>query len=148
MEMFVDIFKQLGANESLVHQFIIVVVMFFLTKFLFLNHLQRILETREDKTVNLEGDAEKQFEEVEKIQKEYKEKIQTANKNLKAKVDSKKAEIIKKEEEKYREQEKEVNAFIESSRKEAEQEIGQKKDKVLEDAQQLANSLVEKMTKG
>ena len=63
MEMFVDIFKQLGANESLVHQFIIVVVMFFLTKFLFLNHLQRILETREDKTVNLEGDAEKQFEE-------------------------------------------------------------------------------------
>ncbi len=148
MEMVVDIFKQLGANESLVHQFVIVVVMFYLTKFLFLDHLQRVLDNREDKTVNLEGSAEKQFEEITKIQNEYKEKMQSITKSLKAKSESSKTEIIKREESKYREHEKEINSFIETSRKEVEAEIKEKKDKVLEDAEQLASGLVQKMTKG
>jgi F0F1-type ATP synthase membrane subunit b/b' len=148
MEMAVDIFKQLGANESLVHQFVIIVVMFYLTKFLFIDHLQKVLDTREDKTVNLEGSAEKQFEEIEKIQKEYKEKMQSVNKSLKEKTESSKNEIIKREEAKYRAQENEINTFIETSRKEIEAEINGKKDKVLEDAEQLAGGLVQKMTKG
>lgn len=148
MEMMVDIFKQLGADGSLVHQFVIVVVMYFLTKFLFLDHLQTVLDTREDKTVNLEGSAEKQFEEINKIQSEYKEKMQTVNKSLKEKTETAKNEIIKREESKYRAQEKEINTFIESSRKEIESEINEKKDKVLEDAEQLASGLVQKMTKG
>ena len=62
MEMFVDIFKQLGANQSLIHQFAIIVIVFYLSKSVFIKHLQQILENREDRTVNLEGNAEKQFE--------------------------------------------------------------------------------------
>ncbi len=147
MEMFVDIFKQLGANESLVHQFAIIVIMYFLTKYLFINHLQNLLEIREDKTVNLEGDAEKQFKEITKVQDEYKEKLQSANRTIKLKLDEKKSEIIKKEESVYREHELEINKFIENSRKEIEAEINTKKEKVLSEAEQLANTLVQKITK-
>lgn len=148
MEMFVDIFEQLGANESLVYQFVIVVVMFFLTKYLFINHLQSILDVREDKTVNLEGDAEKQFGEIEKAKKAYKEKMQSINKSLKEKTEIAKNDIVKREESKYRSEEKEVNSYIENTRKEVESEINSKKATVLKEAEQLASNLVEKMTKG
>lgn len=148
MDMMVDILKQLGADGSLLHQLIIVIVMYFLTKFLFLNHLQAILDNREDKTVNLEGSADKQFDEIEKIQKEYKEKIQKVNKEIKADSDSRKTEIARREESKYREQEKEVNTFVEESRTKIEAEINEKKAQILSEAQQLAGNLVDKVTKG
>ena len=98
MDMLIGIFEQLGADQSIVYQITIVIVMFIIAKFLFINHLQDVLETREDKTVKLEGNTEKQFEEINKIQAEYKEKIQTANKQVKAKLETAKAEIIKSEE--------------------------------------------------
>ncbi len=148
MEMFVDIFKQLGTDASIVHQFVIVVVMFFVSKFLFLNHLQNVLDTREDKTVNLEGNAEKQFSEIDKAQKEYTEKISATNKSLKQKTESAKAEIVKKEEAKYKSEENKVNSFLEKTRKEVEAEISEKKEAVLKEAEQLAGNLVDKISKG
>lgn len=148
MDTLLSVFQQLGANETLLYQFIIVVVMFFLTKFLFLNHLQAVLDTREDKTVNLEGSAEKQFDEIEKIQKEYKEKVQSATKEIKAKSDSVKAEVTKKQESKYREEEKEVNAYVEEARAKVEAELNEKKTAVLSEAEKLADDLVQKMARG
>ena len=148
MDMFLDIFKQLSANESLWYQFGIVIVMFFVTKFLFLNHLQEVIQKREEKTVDLDGDAEKQFEEINKIQTEYKATIQKANKEIKEKIDTEKMSIVKTHEANYRNQEKEINEFIDNSRKEVEVEIANKKNEILGQADQLSSNLVEKITKG
>ena len=148
MDMVVDIFKQLGADESLVYQFVIIVVLFYLTKYLFLNHLQAILDNREDKTVNLEGAAEKQFNEIEKIQKTYKEKIQSATKDLKLSSEMKKNEITKREEATYKNHEAEANTFIEASRKELENEVNTKRESVLNEAEELASRLVDRVVKG
>lgn len=148
MDLLLKVFMDLGANQSLFIQFGIIIVMFVLSKFLFLNHLQNILDTREAKTSKLDGDAEKQFAEVEKAQAEYKEKISKANKTVKAKVDNGKNDISKKYEGEYRSQEKEINAYIESSKKEVQESIQEKREKVLSDADQLSSSLVQKITKG
>ncbi len=148
MEMIVSVFKQLGVNESLIYQFAVVLVVYFLAKFLFLDHMQKLLDLREDKTVNLEGAAEEQFAKIEKDQKEYKEKMITVNKRLKETLDTKKAEVVKSEEAKYRAEEKEVNAYIETARKEVEQEIAGKKESILKEAEQLSTGLVQKLTKG
>lgn len=148
MDMIVDIIKQLGADGSLLHQFIVVVVVFYLTKFLFLDHLQAILDHREDKTVNLEGNAEKQFDEIEKIQKEYNTKLQSASKQLKEKTDQAKFTITKREEGRYRAKEEEVSSFIDDARKKLEVELAEKREKVLGEAEVLASNLVEKVTKG
>ena len=147
MEMMIDIFKQLGANESLLPQFIIVVVMFYLTKFLFLDHLQSILDTREDKTTKLDGQADKKFEEITKSQNDYKAKIQETNKSLKAKSDSEKAEFSKGQEVKYKEKENEINSFVEASRKDIEKEIAGKKATVMSEAELLADTLVQRISK-
>jgi len=148
MDMAVDIFKQLGADESLLYQFVIIVVMFYLTKFLFLNHLQAVLDNREDKTVNLEGSAEQQFDEIEKIQKDYKEKIQAATKDLKVSSENKKNEISKREEGTYRTHEDKANALVDDSRKKMEAEMTEKKATVLSEAEALATNLVDKVVKG
>ncbi len=147
MDKIIGLFQSLDGDQTILYQFAIVVVLFYLTKFLFLDHLQRILEAREDRTVNLEGDTEKKFDEINKIQSEYKEKIQKANKEIKVKLEENKNNIIKREESVYREQEKEINSFIESSRSEITKDIESKKDKILQEAEDLAKSLVQKMSK-
>lgn len=148
MDMVLGILKQLGANETIWQQFIIVTAMYFLAKFTFLDHLQKVIENREEKTVKLEGNAEKQFEEINKLSSEYKEKINSANKEAKAKLDSMKKEISKELEGKYREEEKSINDYIESTRKDVEADLAQKKDQVLSEAETLSISLVEKIAKG
>jgi len=143
-----EIFTQLGTDQSIIYQFVIVIVLFVVSKFLFLGHLQNIIETREDRTSKLEGNTEKQFEEIEKIKQGYKSKIQTANKDMKQKLDDGKTEISKKYETKYRSEEVEVNTFIEKSKKEIEAEISEKKNAVMSEAQELAKNLVSKIAKG
>ncbi|MEX0799240.1 MAG: ATP synthase F0 subunit B [Bacteriovoracaceae bacterium] len=148
MDAVVAIFQQLGANESIIYQFVIFLIVFIVAKLVFFNHLQNILETREEKTVKLEGSAEARFEEVNKLSSEYKDKIQKANKEAKSKLESGKGAIIKVEESRYREREKEINHFIENSRNETLKDVKAKKDQVMSEAEQLASSLVQKITKG
>ena len=79
MQMLLDIFGQLGADISLWHQLAVVVLMYFIAKFLFLDHLQRVLDVREEKTIALDSKADEQFAKIEKIQNDYKEKITSLN---------------------------------------------------------------------
>ncbi len=148
MDVVLSIFQQLGANSSLLTQFLITAVIFVLAKVLFFDHLQNVLDSREDKTTKLEGNAEKQFEEVNKLSNAYKEKIQAANKEAKGKFDSAKGEISKTLEASYKAEESEIDTYVEASRKEVEKELHVKKEQIMNDAEQLATSLVQKITKG
>ena len=148
MDMVLGIFAQLGADKTLWYQFAIIIVMYLLSKALFFGHLQNIIESREEKTVGLEGSAEKQFEEVNKLAANYKEKIGTATKSAKAKLDSDRSEISKSLEKNYKSEEKKINDYIDESRKESEANLKVQKDKILSDAEDLASSLVQKITRG
>lgn len=148
MDAVVAIFRQLGADQSLLYQFIVFVIVFIIAKLGFFNHLQNILETREEKTVKLEGNADAKFEEVNKLASEYKERIHSANKEAREKFDQEKTEIEKLEESRYRKHEKEISEYIEKSRNEVVAELQSKKNEVMSEADQLASSLVQKITKG
>ena len=148
MDLVLSIFQQLGADKSIFVQFVIVTIMFVLSKHLFFGHLQNVLDTREDKTTKLAGAADKQFEEVNQMAEQYKEKIQAANKDLKSNLDTSKNDIIKSAEARYRTSETESNSHVEASRKEIEAEVKSQEEQVLSQAQNLADNLVEKITKG
>jgi F0F1-type ATP synthase membrane subunit b/b' len=148
MDMVLGIFKQLGADETLWVQFGIIVVMLVLSKFLFLTHLQTVLETREEKTIGLEGNADKQLEDVNKLSESYKSKINSANKDVRAKIDSEKTALTKELETKYKAEEKTVNNYVDESRKLAEVKVSEQKEKVLAEAEELSLSLVQRITKG
>lgn len=148
METLQAIFQQLGVDASILPQFIVTVIMFILTKFIFFNHLQEVLDTREDKTTKLSSNTDKKFEEINKISNDYKTKIETATKNALQKINTSKTEISKKFDSEYKNKEKEVNDYIDGQRVKVEEEMKSKKEELLNEAGTLADLLVQKITKG
>ncbi len=145
METFTAIFTQLGVDSSLVPQFVIITLVFIIAQFLFLVKLQNVIETREEKTVQLESSADETIEKVQRMQTEYKAKIEDANRTALKNSTEKKQKITQKYSDQYKQTEKEVNAFVDNSRNEFTKEVAGNKDKYLAEADSLAQSLVQKI---
>lgn len=145
METFTAIFTQLGVDNSLVPQFVIILVGFILAHFLFLGKLQEVIETREEKTVKLESSADETIEKVQKMQTQYKVKIEEANREALKNSSDKKQKITQNYAEQYKQTEKEVSAFVDQSRNEFSKEVAGNKDKYMAEADALAQSLVQKI---
>ncbi len=145
METVKAIFTQLGVDSSLLPQFIIVFVIFIIAKFLFLNHLQFVLENREEKTVKLESSADNTLEQVNKMAQEYKAKIDSANKESMKIITAKKAEIQARYGETFKKTEKEINQFVEESRQSFEREIQANRSKFAGEIDGMANELINKI---
>ncbi len=139
------IFTQLGVDSSLLPQFLIVFGMFIIAKFLFLNHLQFVLENREEKTVKLESSADNTLEQVNKMAQEYKAKIDSANKESMKIISAKKAEIQSRYGETFKKTEKEINQFVEESRQSFEREIQANRSKFAGEIDGMANELINKI---
>ncbi|MBD66931.1 MAG: hypothetical protein CME62_17140 [Halobacteriovoraceae bacterium] len=148
MDILLKVFTDLGANQTLFIQFLVVLIMYLLSKLVFINRMHKILDARDDKTSKLEGSADKQFDEIKKLQDEYKTKIHTANKEINSRIEDRKNDIAKSNEAQFRAKEQEINAYIEESKKEVQENINDKREQVMGDAEQLAQSLVQKITKG
>lgn len=145
METFTAIFTQLGVDSSLVPQFVIITLVFIIAQFLFLGKLQNVIETREEKTVKLESSADETIEKVQRMQTEYKAKIEDANRTALKSSTDKKQKITQKYTDQYKQTEKEVNSFVDQSRNDFTTEVASNKDKYLAEAETLAQSLVQKI---
>lgn len=145
METFTAIFTQLGVDSSLVPQFLIILGVFVISQFLFLEKLQQVLETREEKTVKLESSADETFEKIQKMQHEYKAKIEEANSSALKSASEEKQKITQKYHDQYKQTEKEVGTFVDQTRNEFSKEVESNKEKYLSEADSLANSLVQKI---
>lgn len=145
METFTAIFTQLGVDSSLVPQFVIILVVFVIAQFLFLGKLQEVIETREEKTIKLENSADETIEKVQKMQAEYKTKIDEAHRAALSTVTAKRQTISQKYADLYKQTEKEVNSHVDHSRTEFTKEIAGNKDKYLAEAEALSQSLVQKI---
>ncbi len=145
METFTAIFTQLGVDSSLVPQFVIIMVVFIIVQFLFLGKLQNVIETREEKTTKLENSANDTIEKVQKMQSEYKIKVDEANRaGLKFATD-KKQSITQKYTDQFKQAEKEINGFVDQSRNDFTKEVASNKEAYLAEADTLAKSLVQKI---
>ncbi len=145
METFTAIFTQLGVDNSLVPQFVIILVSFVIANFLFLGKLQSVLEVREEKTVKLESSADETIEKVQRMQIDYKAKIEDANRSALKTATDKKQKITQKYTDQYKQTEKEVNTFVDQSRNEFTKEVEGNKENYLAEADALSKSLVQKI---
>ena len=121
-----DILLDLGANQSFLYQFIIVVLMFFLTKKLFFGHLQTILDLREERTSKSMGESDSKESEIKKMQDEYHDKLAATLKDIRSHVDTEKTKIHKEVESQYKAEEEKLSAEVQAVRKEAQEEIQKK----------------------
>jgi F0F1-type ATP synthase membrane subunit b/b' len=145
METFTAIFTQLGVDSSLVPQFVIILVAFIIAQFLFLGKLQSVIETREEKTVKLESNADETIEKVQKMQAEYKSKVENANREALKITTEKKQKLVQKYTDQYKQTEKEVNAFVDQSRNDFKKEVEGNKSAYLAEADSLSQTLVQKI---
>ena len=140
-----EIFTQLGVDNSLPYQFGIILTVFVIGNFLFLGKLQNVLEVREEQTVKLENSADETVEKVAAMQSEYKVKIDEANRSALKIATDKKTTIAQSFTEKYKQTEKEVNTLVDKSRIDFTQEVAANKATYLAESETLAQSLVQKI---
>lgn len=145
MEQLQAIADQLGINQSFIYQFIIVLVMFFITKSVFYNVLQKVLDERVGKTTKLDGEADHLIAKAEKMESEVEEKLKVTNKKSMEVLNSKKSEIAKVLDEQYKAQEAIVNKEVEAKTNEVLAEVEAQKGKVLSESKNLAETLVNKL---
>lgn len=140
-----EIFTQLGVDNSLPYQFGIILVVFIIANFLFLGKLQNVIEVREEKTVKLENSADETLEKVTSMASDYKVKIDDANRTALKTATDKKHSMTQKYTEQYKQSEKEVNAMVDSSRTAFSKEVAENKGKYLAESETLAQTLVQKI---
>lgn len=145
METFTAIFTQLGVDNSLVPQFVIILGVFIIAQFLFLGRLQEVLENREEKTVKLENNADETLEKVQRMQAEYKTQIDETSRSVLKDSTEQKHKIVQRYTEQYKQAEREVNAYVDQTRNEFSKEVGLNKEKYLAEAESLSQSLVQKI---
>ena len=140
-----EIFTQLGVDNSLPYQFGIILGVFIIANFLFLGKLQNVLEVREEKTVKLENSADETVEKVAAMQSEYKVKIDDANRTALKIATDKKHSMTQKYTDQYKQTEKEVNSLVDKSRNDFGNEVAASKAGYLAESDTLAQSLVQKI---
>jgi F0F1-type ATP synthase membrane subunit b/b' len=148
METVLAIFAELGLNTTVFYQFVLVVAMFILTKSIFFGHLQNVLDTRENKSTKSEGTSDKVLEDIKKMDDEFNVKVKEASKKFMDKASIEKQQILSSLNKEYKNEEESINQFVSNSKKMTLEEINKSKIEILGSADELANSLVNKITKG
>lgn len=146
METIQAIFSQLGANGSVINQLVIVFALFLISKYIFFNKLQFVIENREEKTTKLEMNADETFEKANKLAEKYKQKVEAAHLKAQQLVNEKKSEIAAKERETLKKTETEVTSYIETSKAQIKKDIDSKRNEILAESNHLAGMLVDKLT--
>lgn len=146
METIQAIFSQLGANGSVINQLVIVFVLFLVSKYIFFNKLQFVIENREEKTTKLELNADETFEKANKLAEKYKNKIEAAHLKAQQVLNEKKSEIQARERDLLKKTENDVAAYVETSKSQIKKDIDSKRSEILAESNHLAGMLVDKLT--
>ena len=146
MEVIQSIFTQLGANGTIVNQFVIVVLLFIFAKFIFLNKLQFVIVNREEKTTKLESSADETFEKANKLSEKYKLKIETTHLHAQHLLNQRKSEVQAREREVLKKIEFDISTYVNNNKAQVKKDIDAKRNEIMSESNHLAAMLVDKLT--
>lgn len=145
MEVLTGILNQLDINITVFYNLAFILVMFFLTKILFFNKLQGVLENRLEKTVKSEGASDEKFAKIKEMETEYNVKMTTAKNAAYQKFSASKNQITKDLDQKIKIKESELEARYEDAKVKQKAEYEQSKETLLKEVESLSDSLVTKI---
>lgn len=145
METFTTIFTQLGADSSIVWQFLIIAIVFIISNGLFLGKLQEVLEIRNEKTTKLDDFADETLSKVKTMQEDYASKLQHASKEALSNSVEQKREISQKYFDEFKVAEKEMEKHLEEKRRQMMISANEAREIYLKQADKLSNQLVDKI---
>ena len=145
MNEVINIFKSLGADETIFQQFVIFLVVFAILKPLLFDKILEVLTLREDKTVNLQDLSGQKFIKAENMAKEYSAKISDAQNNIFEEIKTKKIKITQTENDKIHTFRNELEKSMDEKRQEFKILLDNKRKAVLSESEGLSDDLVEKL---
>jgi len=147
MDTIVTILNALKIDQTVIIQFILLIVFFnTIAPFLF-KRVQAVLELREAKTIKLESSAHAIYKKSEELAEQYKAKIEKTHQDSQLKNNNKKSDVLNKERELLKSAEDKMTAEYEDKKAKILKEISDKRTVVMAEADKLAGNLVEKLTK-
>ena len=145
MDQLAGIFAQLGGDATIIHQFVIFLILFVVLKMVFFNKLQFVIEMRENKTTKLEDHANHKFQEAEKLSSDYNQRVQTVTAQATEQFNKVKNEALTAQKEKVSSAQASADAQADEERKKFEAVLASKREAVLNNAKNLSDELVQKI---
>ncbi|MBT6326496.1 MAG: hypothetical protein HOJ35_11045 [Bdellovibrionales bacterium] len=145
MSEVINIFKSLGADETIFQQFVIFFIVFAILKPLLFDKILEVLKLREDKTVNLQDLSGQKFTKAENMAKEYSTKISDAQNNIFEEIKTKKIKITQTENDKIHKFRNDLEKSMDEKRQEFKVLLDNKRKDVLSESEGLSDELVEKL---
>ncbi len=145
MDQILNIFKSLGVDGTVLHQFVVFTIIFIILHNLLFKKLQFVIQTREEKTTKLVDNAEENFIKAEELASQYKEKIEEAHQKASEILNKRKGEIVKAATAKMKQEQSAVDSEYEKNKNEFLSELDSKKIDVLKQSSDLSKELVNKL---
>lgn len=140
------IFKGLNVDGSIVIQFAVVIVMWLVLKYLFLNKLREVLIDREEKTIGIEKDAEATLKRVNELNDKYKKEVDAAHMAAQQEFARFREQVVQREELLYKKAENESQIELKKNVEAFTVEFNTKAKTVLAEAEGLSQLLLKKIT--
>ncbi|MBI2521417.1 MAG: hypothetical protein HYV97_13435 [Bdellovibrio sp.] len=145
MNPILAIFKQLGADYTLPHQFVIFLILFVLLSTILFSKIRFVIETRENKTTKLDEDANEKLMEANKLAEKYKSEISKVHQSAFDFMKTKKEAILENQRVIIKQEEARLQEKIENDVEVFNQDAQGKKAIVLKSSEQLTQDLLEKL---
>ncbi len=146
MDQLLQIFTQLGVDQSIFYQFGVFIFIFFILKIILFDELLFVVETREARTTKLESLAKVKFDKADKLAAQYSEKIESFNEEAQNNLNQNKEKIEKEKASKIKMEETRLIENFEEKKSQLITEMTAQKEIVMKDATELSENLVQKLT--
>ncbi len=140
-----NILTRLGLNETFFYQFGIFLVFFFISKPLFFDLLQFVLENRRAKTTELQDKAATLFSEGERLAKQYESQVQESHKEFQKKINLQKKKMKSEKSKEISIAERKAHQEFESNRQQIFKETEQLQKEIAGEREKLSSMLVNKL---
>jgi len=140
-----EIIVKLGWDVSFWWQLAILLSLFFILKTLLFDKLLWVLEHREEKTSKLVGEADELQHAADKVEAEYKDRLNKARHNAKDFFRMKREQWLELERKVIHGAEMEIGQEYEKKKSQLDEEFKNKKTEVISKTESLSNELVEKL---
>ncbi|HLE11933.1 MAG: hypothetical protein A2504_06520 [Bdellovibrionales bacterium RIFOXYD12_FULL_39_22] len=146
MDAITPILNKLGLDATFFTQFVIIIFLYVILRFIFVGKLQFVLEQREQQTGKKLLNAEEKFKKANVFAEEFTNKIQEAHADAHEKLFLRKKEIEKKASEIIFGAENRAENEFEAKVKEIRKEFDAKKKGLSSDVEKLSEELIKKIT--
>lgn len=147
MDFVLNILTSLGINQTVFIQLAIFVITFIASYFIFIERIQRVIENRVDKIINVDREAEKRIQEAKKLQDKYNKEINDTNKMMQEEFRENKVAINKEGKAKLDIAQTETEAYLQEAQRENQEAMSKYKDKLKNEVNEISELLVNKIIK-